>query len=98
MRTPSRAERVRYASTWAGFSVHIPSAVWRRQIFCVTASLNRANRASTARPGHSLLAGRHRPNALVDEFLQALSFVRLGRVKVALGIGGDAVHAEELTG
>src|ERR1700716_1798385 len=49
-----------------------------------------------ARPQHALAPARNRAYALVDEFLHALSFVSLGRVEVALGIGGDAVHAVEL--
>src|SRR2546422_223831 len=51
-----------------------------------------------ARPGHALAAAAHRAAALVDEFLQALALVGLGRVEVALRVGGDAVHAEELPG
>src|SRR5256885_3958957 len=50
------------------------------------------------RQGHALAAAAHRANALVDELLQALALVGLGRVEVALRVGGDAVHAEELAG
>src|SRR5207237_1515424 len=41
-------------------------------------------------------AAAHWADALVDELLQPLALVSLGRVEVALRIGGDAVHAEEL--
>src|SRR5712692_5330212 len=50
------------------------------------------------RPQHALAPPRNRTYALVDEFLHALAFVRFGRIEVALGIGGDAVHAVELAG
>src|SRR5712692_4486059 len=53
---------------------------------------------SGARPQHALAAPWNRAYAFVDEFLHALSFVRLGRVEVAFGIAGDAVHAVELAG
>src|SRR5712692_5642268 len=53
---------------------------------------------SGARPQHALAAPWNRAYAFVDEFLHALAFVRLGRVEVALRIGGDAVHAVELAG
>src|SRR5882672_11406228 len=46
-----------------------------------------------ARPGHALAAAADRADALVDEFLQALALVGLGRVEVAFRVGGDAVHA-----
>src|SRR5436853_1041612 len=49
-----------------------------------------------ARPQHALTPLRDCAYSLVHEFLHALSFVGLRRVKVALGIGGDAVHAVEL--
>src|SRR6267378_5949804 len=49
-----------------------------------------------ARPQHALAPARNRTDALVDEFLHALAFVRFRRIEVALGIGGDAVHAVEL--
>src|SRR5258706_1348807 len=49
-----------------------------------------------ARPQHALTPTWNRAYAFVDEFLDALAFVRLGRVEVALGIGRDAVHAVEL--
>src|SRR6188474_1563378 len=52
-------------------------------------------RLARARPQHALLP-RHRAHALVDELLQALTFVGLGRVEVALGIRRDAVNAIEL--
>ena len=39
-----------------------------------------------------------RKDALVKELLDALAFVGFGRVEVALGVGGDAVHAVELAG
>src|SRR5213078_4407040 len=48
------------------------------------------------RPGHTLVSARYRTDALVDEFLHALTFVGLGRVEIAFGIGRDAVHAIEL--
>src|SRR5882762_3124619 len=47
-------------------------------------------------PDHALVRFRHRPEPLVQEALQALSFPRLGRVDVALRVGRDAVHAVEL--
>ena len=53
-------------------------------------------RSGLPRPGHALVAGGDAAHALVDELLQALSFVGLGRVDVALGVGRDAVHAVEL--
>jgi len=40
----------------------------------------------------------NRSYSFVDEFLDALAFVSLGRVEVALRIGRDAVHAVELAG
>src|SRR5882672_7089811 len=46
-----------------------------------------------ARPGHALAAAADRADALVDELLQALALVGLGRVEVAFRVGGDAVHA-----
>src|SRR5712691_2355036 len=49
-----------------------------------------------ARPQHALAPAPNRAYALVDEFLHALAFVRFRRIEVALGIGGDAVHAVEL--
>src|SRR3977135_3554029 len=48
------------------------------------------------RPQDALAPPRARTYALVDEFLHALAFVRFRRIEVALGIGGDAVHAVEL--
>ena len=39
----------------------------------------------------------HRSDALEEEPLHAFPFIRFGRVHVALGVGGDAVDAEELT-
>src|SRR5581483_3936366 len=51
--------------------------------------------ARPARPDGALLVG-HRPDALVDKLLDALSFVGFGRVQVALRIGGDAVDGVEL--
>src|SRR5262245_18567032 len=53
---------------------------------------------SALRPEHALVAGQHGAHALVDELLQPLTFPGLGRVDVALGVGGDAVHAVELAG
>src|SRR5262249_40774966 len=50
------------------------------------------------RPEHTLIAARHRANALVDELLHALTLVGLGRVDVALGVRRKAVHAVELPG
>src|SRR6185503_8073146 len=52
---------------------------------------------SATRPGDPLGARGHRAHSLVDELLHAFAFVGLRRVDVALGIGGDAVHAEELS-
>src|SRR5258708_32021149 len=51
-----------------------------------------------ARPDYALAALAHRTHALVDELLQALALVGLGRIDVALRVGGDAMHAEELAG
>src|SRR5215813_12783540 len=48
------------------------------------------------RPEHSLIAARLRRDALIDELLQALTLVGLGRVEIALGVRRDAVHAVEL--
>src|SRR5882672_243350 len=48
------------------------------------------------RPQHALLPLPNRAYALVDEFLHALAFVSLRGIEVALGVGGDAVHAVEL--
>src|SRR6266542_2828148 len=50
------------------------------------------------RPEHALVAGDDVADALVDEFLDALTFPGLGRVDVALGVGRDRVHAVELAG
>src|SRR5258706_1164080 len=47
------------------------------------------------RPDYALILLRHRRHAFVDELLDALALEGLGRVDVALGIDGDAVHAEE---
>ena len=44
-----------------------------------------------ARPEYTLAPGRDRADAFVDELLHALSFVGLGRIDVALRIGGNAV-------
>src|SRR6266850_1562501 len=52
--------------------------------------------AASARPQHALLPLPNRAYALVDEFLHALAFVSLRGIEVALGVGGDAVHAVEL--
>src|SRR5439155_23608299 len=63
----------------------------------VNASRARRIRISPgARPQHPLAPLRDRAHAVIDEFLHALAFVRLGRVEVPLRIGGDAVHAVEL--
>src|SRR5438105_3649159 len=51
---------------------------------------------SRMRPEHRRLL--RRAESLVDELLQALSFVGLDRVEIPLGVGGDAVHGIELTG
>src|SRR5213592_1031843 len=60
-------------------------------------AFSRGSRISPgARPQHALAALRDRANAFIDEFLHALALVRLGRVEVPLGIGGDAVYAVEL--
>src|SRR6266705_5651222 len=52
-----------------------------------------------ARPDRALiLALRDAVHALVQEPLQAPPVVGLGRVEVALRVGGDAVHGVELPG
>src|SRR6266849_6492250 len=53
-------------------------------------------RRSPPWPEHALIAARHRADALIDELLQALTFVGFRRVEIALGIGRNAVHAVEL--
>src|SRR3954471_22765466 len=50
------------------------------------------------RPGHRRVDGRDGADPLVDELLQALAGVSLGRVDVPLGVRGDAVHTEEHAG
>src|SRR5262249_6007156 len=50
------------------------------------------------RPEHALVTARLRLDALVDELLDALTLVGLGRVEVALGVRRDRVHAVELAG
>src|SRR5258706_15711566 len=47
-------------------------------------------------PDGALVLLGHRRETLVHELLQPLSAVRLGRVEVALRVGGDAVHRVEL--
>src|SRR5262249_2960983 len=50
-------------------------------------------------PDRSLVgAAAHPSHALVDKLLHALTLVGLGRVDVALGVGGDRVDAEKLAG
>src|SRR5262245_48539077 len=49
-------------------------------------------------PGHALVAARLRLDTLIDELLDALTLVGLGRVEVALRVGRDRVHAVELAG
>src|SRR5882672_10094397 len=58
----------------------------------------KAVRRSPPGPEHALVAARHGCDAAIDELLHALTLVGLGRVEIALGIGGDAVHAVELPG
>src|SRR4051812_46666388 len=53
--------------------------------------------SSTARPDDALASRAHFADAFEHELLQPLTFVRLGRVEIPFGIGGDAVHAVELT-
>ena len=50
------------------------------------------------RPDGALIRLRHRRETLVDKLLQTLTAVGLGRVDVALRVGGDAVHRVELAG
>src|SRR6516162_8592703 len=50
------------------------------------------------RPYRALVAGLHHADALVDELLDAFALKGFGRVDVALGVGGDRVHAEKLAG
>src|SRR5207244_813644 len=59
-------------------------------------SLRSLVRCRTPRPGRALVHGPNRPHALVHELLYAFALVGLGRIDVALRVGGDAVHAEEL--
>src|ERR1700729_2188520 len=47
------------------------------------------------RPDDALIL-RHLRDAFVDELLRPTTLVRLGREDVALRVGRDAVHAEEL--
>src|SRR3970282_1255916 len=49
------------------------------------------------RPQDALVLRSDRGHSLVDELLNALPFVGFRGVDVALRIGGDAVHAVELT-
>src|SRR5258708_13838560 len=56
------------------------------------------SRLHLLRPGHALIAERHRADALVVELLHALTLVGLGRVEVPLGVRCQAVHAVELAG
>src|SRR4051794_2007044 len=49
-------------------------------------------------PEDALIAGDHVADALVNEFLDALTLPGLGRVDVTLGVGRDRVHAVELAG
>src|SRR5204863_8724038 len=55
-------------------------------------------RAGSRRPDDALILFRHRTETLVDEPLDALSFIRFGDVDVAVRVGRDAVRAEELHG
>jgi len=50
------------------------------------------------RPDDTLVLAHDRPEALVDEPLQPLSFIGFSCIDVALRIGRDAVHAKELAG
>src|SRR5215471_13572560 len=62
---------------------------------------NRRSRGSVScllRPYRALIAGLHHADALVDELLDAFTLKGFGRVDVALGVGRDRVHAEELAG
>src|SRR3990172_11230249 len=47
-------------------------------------------------PQDALVLRAHRGHPLVDELLDALPLVGFRGVDVALGVGGDAVHAVEL--
>src|SRR5437660_460164 len=50
-----------------------------------------------ARPHYARLR-RHRSDSFEVELLHALALVRFARVQVAVRVGGDAVHAIELSG
>ena len=58
----------------------------------------KAARPRGRRPGRALILLRHRSQPFIRELLDALSVVGLGRIDVALRIGGDVVHAMPLTG
>jgi hypothetical protein len=51
-----------------------------------------------AREARLMNDNRDSPRILIEEFLEALSFVRFGYVDVSLGIGRNIVRAVELTG
>src|ERR1700730_4833423 len=52
--------------------------------------------ARRRRPGSSLILFGHRLEALVDKPLHTLPLQGLSCIEIALRIGGDAVHTEEL--
>src|SRR5687767_7279696 len=54
--------------------------------------------ASPSWPEHALVRRRDWTDTFEHEFLHALPFVGLRGVEVALRIGNDAVHGEELAG
>src|ERR1700693_4819066 len=58
----------------------------------------RSESAAALRPHDALVAGLHHADTLEVELLDAFALVGLGRIDVALGVGGDAVHAEDLAG
>src|SRR5262245_54308444 len=57
-----------------------------------------SRRLSSLRPERALGLAGNRREAAEHELLDALAFVSLRRVDVALRVDGDAVHAEELPG
>src|SRR5690348_16322399 len=50
-----------------------------------------------SRPDHSLIQARDGAEPFIYELLYSLPLVRLRRIDVALRVGCDAVHGEELT-
>src|SRR3954463_9843367 len=80
---------------WSMGQIPYPSALSHQPLTRTRASLLRRS----ARPhGTLVLALRDRLHALVEEALQAAAVVGLGRIDVALRVGGDAVNGEELPG